>query len=69
MTKTPTDPALERDKQLAQKIVDEIMTNGAGQRADRLVLMTKENRDLGGWCERALCDRIAMVITGSRLSQ
>lgn len=35
-------------------ILDCLFTNGAGQRASRLVLVDEDNKDLGGWCREAV---------------
>ncbi len=44
---------------LIEQIVDGLLVNGSGQKADRLVLMQDApKRDLGGWCRAALYDRI-----------
>lgn len=47
---------------LAQKIVDDLMVNGAGEKADRLVLIDQTGRDLGGWGKVPLLHRIAAVL-------
>lgn len=47
-----------RIRELAAQIARDLFTNGGGERATRLVLM--ENvRDLGGWGESVVADRIA----------
>ena len=47
---------------IAQAIVEELFCNGSGERADRLVLMTREGRDLGGWGQGPVRDVIARVV-------
>ena len=47
---------------LAMKIVDDLFVNGQGKQASRLVLVTAEGRDLGGWCRQAAVDRITEVL-------
>ncbi len=49
---------------LAEQITEDLFTNGAGERAERLVLTVDgpPKRDLGGWCERAMADRIGDLI-------
>jgi hypothetical protein len=39
-------------------LVEDLMTNGAQQRAERLKLVASDGRDLGGWSARALQERI-----------
>lgn len=46
-------------KQLAAEIARDLFTNGFNERADRLVLTSKNGRDLGGWGEPMVRDRIA----------
>lgn len=56
----------QRQKSLARKIAKELFTNGIGERADRLVLVTNDcpedcpdrGRGMGGWCERAVVSLI-----------
>lgn len=43
---------------LVEKIVEDLFTNGFGQKAERLVLTSVDGRDLGGWCRGAMRDRI-----------
>lgn len=61
---TTTNPTA---RERAERIVEKMFTNGAGQKADRLVLMKqghrpKDDRDLGGWHKAALVDLIAAEI-------
>lgn len=39
-----------------EAILDYLFTNGMGQKADRLVLVDANGRDLGGWCRGAVRD-------------
>jgi hypothetical protein len=57
----------ERLTALVQQIVDDLFTNGSGQRADRLVLTIDgpPTRNLGGWCREAIRDRILEEIDPS----
>lgn len=48
---------------MAQLIADRLFTNGVGKRADRLVLTSKDGKDLGGWCEQAVVDEIEKALT------
>jgi len=41
-----------------KKIVADLFINGIGEKADRLVLTSKDGRDLGEWCEQAIVDRV-----------
>lgn len=49
---------------LAREITQELFTNGANDRAKRLVLTSENGRDLGGLCENAVVDRIADRLSG-----
>jgi hypothetical protein len=44
------------------KLVKTLFTNYCGEEADRLVLMSKDNRDLGAWCKEAIRDRIRATL-------
>jgi hypothetical protein len=49
------EPMTEKEiKNLATEIAADLFTNGGGERADRLVLIAKDRRDLGGWGEKAV---------------
>lgn len=50
----PTPLLVER---IAEEIVEDLFKNGFHEEADRLVMM-QGNRDLGGWCRKAVKDRI-----------
>lgn len=41
-----------------EQFLEELFTNGQGERADRLVLTDERGRDLGGWGRHALRDRL-----------
>jgi hypothetical protein len=49
---------------LVERIVRRLFTNGAGERAERLVLTVDgpPKRDLGGWCELAAIDQVEAVL-------
>lgn len=53
-----------QSRALARRIARRLFTNGAGQQAERLVLMVDgpPKRDLGGWCMRAAVDEIVGVL-------
>jgi len=45
-----------------KKLVDDLFTNGAGQKAERLVLVGSMGDSLGGWCKEAIIDRIILKL-------
>ncbi len=47
---------------LAEQIARDLFVNGQGQRAVRLVLVDAHGRDLGGWGETVVADRIAAAL-------
>ncbi len=51
---------------LAEDIAADLFTNGSGDKADRLVSMQEPSggtpRNLGGWCEAAVRDRVYDLI-------
>lgn len=49
-------------ERIASRIADDLLTNGAGERGDRLVITSSEGKDLGGWCWSAVRDRIRSAI-------
>ena len=49
-------------EEMIETAVDELFRNGAGQEAERLVLTTREGRDLGGWCKSVIRDKITGLI-------
>lgn len=53
----------EHDRlKLATRIAKDLFTNGMKERADRLALMSKDGRDLGGWGLEPMRDRIANAL-------
>lgn len=44
---------------LAAKIACDIFTSGCGRRARRLVMVDDDGREIAGWCEAAVRDRVA----------
>jgi len=52
---------------LAKRIAEELFVNGFGDKAYRLVLTSRDGRDLGGWGEGPLTDRIAGLLNGVEL--
>lgn len=42
----------------AARIARELFTNSMKQRADHLVMMTKDHQNLGGWSKKAVAERI-----------
>ena len=53
----PIDDEWER-MQIAQRIVDYLFANGQGEQAERLVLTSGDNKNLGGWSKRPVVDVI-----------
>ena len=55
---------------IAEKIVEELFTNGNGDRADRIQLCQKTEgileRNLGGWCKKSAVDVIERVLEESQ---
>ncbi len=51
-----------KSDEIAARIVADIMVNGIGQKADRLVLVTDHGINLGGWGKLPLADRIAGIL-------
>lgn len=45
-------------REAAARIARELLVNGSGETAERLVLIAKDGRDLGGWGETALRSRL-----------
>ena len=63
----------ETTREIAQKIVNHLFVNGAGQIADRLILIQEDYpgkarvtsaKDLGGWSRLPLIDFIESAIRG-----
>jgi hypothetical protein len=51
-----------KTKERAMQIAERLFTNGAGEKAYRLVLMTHDGRDLGGWGVGPAADVIERAI-------
>jgi hypothetical protein len=51
---------------LAERIVDDLFVTGHGAKADRLVLMTADGRNLGGWGRKPAMDRIIVALTAEQ---
>lgn len=50
-------------RKLAEKMTDDIFTNGQGSKAERLLLWNDSTTtDLGGWSERPCADRIETML-------
>lgn len=47
---------------VADRIVDDLFTNGMEEKANRLVLEDAEGRQLGGWSREAATRRIADIL-------
>lgn len=58
-------------RKLARTIARDLFTNGAGDRADRLICVQEPEgtqgpkTNLGGWCEKAVADRIVGILNGT----
>lgn len=52
----------KKNPKLAERIADLLFFNGVGEEADRLVLMTLEGRNLGGWCRQAVIDQVVAAL-------
>lgn len=53
---------MKRHQYIAKRIAKHLFTNGANERATRLVLQLPDGRDGGGWCEKAVRDSIARML-------
>jgi hypothetical protein len=49
-------------EQLARAVVEHLFVNGNGERAGRLVLMSMDGRDLGGWGELPVYDAVRRLL-------
>lgn len=47
---------------LAEAIVEDLFRNGAGEEAERLVMLLQHGRDGGGWCRGAVRDRVTEIL-------
>jgi len=56
----------QEKRELANQIARELFTNGQGNVAARLVLMSEHQQNLGGWSEVALQDRIFEALVGKK---
>lgn len=45
-------------ERIAKQIAEQLFQNGAGHKANRLVLEMPSGRDGGGWCKQAVVDVI-----------
>ena len=48
--------------QLAEEVTRELFSSGYGIRAGRLVLESRDEKDLGGWCFDAVLQRITKAL-------
>jgi hypothetical protein len=66
MDKTPWSGANRMARQdielLADRLVSDLFVNGSGEQAHRLVLTTEDGRELGGWGQRPVRDRIVSAL-------
>jgi len=49
-------------KSLAVRIAGELFINGAGEEAQRLVLELPTGGNGGGWCQKAVIDRVEAIL-------
>ncbi len=53
------------NKELAEKIADDLFQNSNGDVAERLVLwLDSDKRNLGGWCKQGVVNRILLFLEG-----
>jgi hypothetical protein len=45
----------------AEEVLDRLFTNGFGEQAERLVLTSRDGRNLGGWCRGSVRDHLEML--------
>jgi hypothetical protein len=59
-----SDPRAVADlaERLAQAIIEDLFTNGVGEKAERLKLEGPRGNDLGGWGKIAARKRVATII-------
>lgn len=58
----PPQPIDRRIRALAKRVARDLFRNGAGEHAARLVLTSEDGRELGGWCRKAVEDRLATAL-------
>jgi len=49
---------MEVGEEDVKKAVEELFTNGMGAKAERIVLIAQDGRDLGGWGKKPLIDQL-----------
>ena len=54
------------DKALAELIAARLFTDGTGQVALRLKLVSMHGKDMGGWCIQAIIDQIEKALKEHR---
>ena len=57
----PASPEVEA---LADRIVEDVFTNGAGQHGVRLVITNADGADYGGWSRAGFRDRLVAILAG-----
>jgi hypothetical protein len=50
------------NRQIANEIVEQLFTNGFGNVAERLVMLSANGRNLGGWSQDAVRDQVLKVL-------
>ena len=53
---------LKTTREIDNQIAARLFVNGAGQKAQRLVLELADGRDGGGWSEPAVVDQVVSVL-------
>ena len=57
-------PAAPEVEALADRIVEDVFTNGAGQHGARLVITDADGADYGGWSRAGFRDRLVALLAG-----
>lgn len=53
-----------KEEVIAEEIVEQLFVDGFKKKADRLALMSKDGKDLGGWSKGVVMDRIIIALKG-----
>jgi glycine/serine hydroxymethyltransferase len=68
--KKQRDEIIQRQaRAMAEKIADDIMSDGAGTKAHRIVMVDSNNRMGAGWSRGQLVDRIAAHLSNNRIRE
>lgn len=55
-------PAALDPREVARRITLDLFTNGQGDKAERLVMLDADGKDLGGWSPLGMASRIAGIL-------